>query len=189
MLGAVADQPLQGALGEDRHAWTVAVEEEHQHQAQHQLDDAAADLRAARQYPVAGLAHVGPEAGEEGRALSVDGMPGAHQPLTHQGDLRQPVRRRRQAFHLHVLHQLGGIAHMLGEVAHQPDQRQGHQHHPAGREEGCGGGFAAIEQVAQKAHQRPAGKRQHGGPEQRRPEGREHPEAGAEQGQQEDLHQ
>ncbi|MNG02388.1 hypothetical protein D3C84_854140 [compost metagenome] len=116
-------------------------------------------------------------------------MPGALQPVPQQRHLMQPFRRRWQALDLDVLHQLGGAAYMLGQVADQPHQRQRHQQHPACREQCGGGGFASFQSTAQQPHQRPAGKRQHRGPEQRRDEGREHPEAGTEQGEQEDLHQ
>ncbi|MCY1339193.1 hypothetical protein D9M69_250710 [compost metagenome] len=189
MVGAVADQAVQAAVHQGRHARAVAVEEEHQHQAQGQFEHAGTDLRAARQQPVADLAHVGLEAGEERRALLVDGGPQADQPAADQRHVVQPGRRRRQATQLHVLDQVHGVADVVGQVEAEHHQRHRHQQHPAQGEDRRRRRGVAIQPAGQQGHQRPAGEGQHGGPEQRRPERRQHPQAGGEQRQDQDLQQ
>ncbi|MNE33694.1 hypothetical protein D3C80_1273800 [compost metagenome] len=176
-------------MDEHRQAWTIAIEKEHEDDAQGQFKDTATDLRAARQQPVADLSQVGLDRQHQRRTLLVDAVPESHQPLADQGHTTQPRRRFGQAIDLHILEQRGCVAHMVHQVEPQPHQRHRHQHHPAQRQHARREGFTTIEPAGQKTHQRPTGERQHRAPEQRRPEGRHHPEAGTEQHQKQDLHQ
>jgi len=77
----------------------------------------------------------------------------------------------------------------VDQVEAQPYQRHQHQQHPATGENGCGQGFAAAEPARQQAHQRPAGEGQDRPPQQCRSERQHHPQARAEQRQQNDLYQ
>jgi len=95
MIRSVTDQPVQQAMDECRQAWPIAIEEEHQHQAQRQFEHPAADARAAHQEPVGDLADVGPNAGDQRRALLVHGAPEIQQCIAYQRNLTQPGRRRR----------------------------------------------------------------------------------------------
>ncbi|MNY49755.1 hypothetical protein D3C86_1852110 [compost metagenome] len=97
MLGAFADQAVEQAVGELRQTRPVTVEKEHQHQTQGQLQHATAKLRTTCQQPVADLAEIRFEGGEERRALLVDGLPEPQQAPADQWNIAQPVRRRRQA--------------------------------------------------------------------------------------------
>ncbi|MNK91353.1 hypothetical protein D3C87_1114470 [compost metagenome] len=167
----------------------VTIEKEHEDDAQGQFENTAADLRAARQQPVTHLPQIRLERHHHRRALLIDAVPDAYQPLAHKGNRTQPDRCFGQPLDLRILDECGGIAHMIGEVETQPHQRCRYQHHPAQRQQCRRQRLAAIEPTGQQAHQRPTGKRQDRAPEHRRPERRHHPEARAEQHHEQDLHQ
>ncbi len=189
VLRAVADQALQGTVDDGLQARPVAVEEEDQDQAEDQFQDPSADLRAARQQPVADLADIGLEHVEERHALLVDGVPPADQAVADQRYAGHPRRRRRQALDLEILQQLHQRANVVRQAEAEPDQRQCHQDDPAQGQQARRQRLAATEQAREHAHQRPTGESQHRGPEQRRPEWRQHPETGTEQTEQQHAKQ
>ncbi|MND99949.1 hypothetical protein D3C80_923430 [compost metagenome] len=158
---------MQQAQDERRQARAIAVEEEHEYQAEGQLQHAAADLRAARQQPVAHLPQVRLDRGQQGRALLVQRLPPADQALANQRDATQPRRGIGQAVHLHVTHERRRIANVVSQVEPQPHQRQRHDQDPGSGQQAGRQGFAPAQRTRQQAHQRPAGKGQDGAPQQR----------------------
>jgi len=82
-----------------------------------------------------------------------------------------------------------GIAYLVGDVEAQPNQRHRHQNHPAEREQTGGERGIAIQPTGQHAHDRPAGECQNGSPEQRGSKGRQYPETGGQQPEEQNLHQ
>ena len=132
-------------MDEHRQARAVPVEKEHEDNAQGQLKNPAADLRTARQQPVAHLPQVRFDRHDHGRTLLIDGVPHADQPLTDQRNASKPGRRFGQAFKLYIFDKRGGVTHVVCQVKTQPHQRPGHQQHPANGQDAGGQCFATIE--------------------------------------------
>lgn len=147
-------------MHEQRQARAVAIEEEHEDQAQGQLQDAPAHLGATGQQPVAHLPQVRLDRHHQCRALFVDAVPPTHQALAHQRQAAQPCRGLGQAIHLDILDERRGITHVIRQVEAEPDQWSRYQQHPAQGQQTGGQGFAAVEPASQQTHQRPAGKSQ-----------------------------
>ena len=189
MIGALADQAVQQGMHKVRKGRTVTVEEEDQHQAKHHFEHAAANLRTARQQPVADFTQIRAGTGEQRRTTGIDVIPENHQALAHQRQTPQPGGWLGQTIDLHGLEQSQARLDMVGQVETQPHQRRRQHQHPHQGQQGRGRRHPDLEWPGQQAHQRPTGEGQYRRPKQRRPERRQHQHTGAQQDKQQNLPQ